>query len=390
MPPGYGDFWKEVMTPAEFNYLSQYVVPVLTDARPYGKYSMVDIDEVGGVQVIVRELLDAGLLNGDVLTCTGETLGRAGQAPRHQAGRRQGDLSGRQALQADRRPARAGRQPVAGVLGDPQARGRRGRPGEQPVPRQGARVRRRAGAAGRARQGARTASRTTTWSSCATRDRAARPACRKCSTRRRASPRCAASAASSVALMTDARFSGGSVGLVIGHVGPEAALGGPIALVAGRRRDRRRPEHKRAQLHPARRSGGIQGAQGACGTRSVAANGGIHPELRRCRHAAAASRKTHGRTGDAAAPACIRTARSGCVTRARPRARASRRRTSTGRTRTRRSKTRPPEGALLLPCAAPAEQARLCVCRLAPGGAKPMIPRAAGPAAHSARAFAAL
>jgi len=34
-----------------------------------------------------------------------------------------------------------------------------------------------------------------------------------------------------IALMTDARFSGGSVGLVIGHVSPEAALGGPIALV---------------------------------------------------------------------------------------------------------------------------------------------------------------
>ncbi len=34
-----------------------------------------------------------------------------------------------------------------------------------------------------------------------------------------------------VALMTDARFSGGSVGLVIGHVAPEALLGGPIALV---------------------------------------------------------------------------------------------------------------------------------------------------------------
>ena len=31
--------------------------------------------------------------------------------------------------------------------------------------------------------------------------------------------------------MTDARFSGGSVGLVIGHVGPEAALGGPIAFI---------------------------------------------------------------------------------------------------------------------------------------------------------------
>ena len=34
-----------------------------------------------------------------------------------------------------------------------------------------------------------------------------------------------------VALMTDGRFSGGSVGLVIGHVGPEAALGGPIAFI---------------------------------------------------------------------------------------------------------------------------------------------------------------
>jgi dihydroxy-acid dehydratase len=71
---GFADFWKEIITPEEFNYLSQHVVPVLTDARPYGKYSMVDIDNVGGVQVIVRELLDAGLLNGDVLTCTGETL----------------------------------------------------------------------------------------------------------------------------------------------------------------------------------------------------------------------------------------------------------------------------------------------------------------------------
>ena len=34
-----------------------------------------------------------------------------------------------------------------------------------------------------------------------------------------------------IALMTDARFSGGSVGLVIGHVAPEAFLGGPIALI---------------------------------------------------------------------------------------------------------------------------------------------------------------
>ena len=125
---GYADFWKEVMTPEEFNHLSQNVVPVLTDARPYGKYSMVDIDRIGGVQVIVRELLEAGLLNGDVLTCTGETLSRAGQAPRRQIRRRHRRLSRREALQADRRTARARWQPVAGILRDPEARWRRGRP----------------------------------------------------------------------------------------------------------------------------------------------------------------------------------------------------------------------------------------------------------------------
>ncbi|RYY13629.1 MAG: dihydroxy-acid dehydratase, partial [Alphaproteobacteria bacterium] len=87
---GYGDFWREIMTPEEFNHLSQHVVPVLTNARPYGKYSMVDIDQVGGVQVIVRELLEAGLLNGEVMTCTGETL--AVQVARLGTGRADGKV----------------------------------------------------------------------------------------------------------------------------------------------------------------------------------------------------------------------------------------------------------------------------------------------------------
>src|SRR6476646_4214332 len=38
---GFANFWKGVRTPEEFNHLSQHVVPVLTDARPYGRYSMV-------------------------------------------------------------------------------------------------------------------------------------------------------------------------------------------------------------------------------------------------------------------------------------------------------------------------------------------------------------
>ena len=50
----------------------------------------------------------------------------------------------------------------------------------------------------------------------------------------------------SVALITDGRFSGGSHGFVVGHVTPEAAVGGPIALVAGRRRDHDRCRVARA------------------------------------------------------------------------------------------------------------------------------------------------
>ncbi len=42
--------------------------------RPFGDYSMVDVDAKGGLQVIANELLAAGFLDGDTLTCTGETL----------------------------------------------------------------------------------------------------------------------------------------------------------------------------------------------------------------------------------------------------------------------------------------------------------------------------
>lgn len=71
---GYADFAKDIMSPDEFNFLSEKVLPVVVNARPFGQYSMVDIDAKGGMQVIVKELLDAGLLNGKTLTCTGETI----------------------------------------------------------------------------------------------------------------------------------------------------------------------------------------------------------------------------------------------------------------------------------------------------------------------------
>ena len=70
---GYGHFYRDIMSIEEFNHLES-VVPVIVNARPFGKYSMVDIDANGGVQVFVKDLLDAGLINGDLMTCTGETL----------------------------------------------------------------------------------------------------------------------------------------------------------------------------------------------------------------------------------------------------------------------------------------------------------------------------
>jgi dihydroxy-acid dehydratase len=49
-------------------------VPHIADMKPHGKWHMVDLDRVGGVPVVMRELLDAGLLHGDCLTVTGKTV----------------------------------------------------------------------------------------------------------------------------------------------------------------------------------------------------------------------------------------------------------------------------------------------------------------------------
>ena len=227
---GYGDFWKEVMTPAEFNHLSQHVVPVLTDARPYGKYSMVDIDAVGGVQVIVRELLEAGLLNGDVMTCTGETLAqqvkRLGTKPVdgkviYPVAKPYKPTGGLRVLGGNLSPEFSAILKLAGVEGGLENNLFRGKArvfeGEQGLlnaldkaPEQFenhdmiiVRYDGPSGAPGMPEMLDPT-SRITTL-------------CRE--------------RGIVVALMTDARFSGGSVGLVIGHVGPEAALGRPIAFI---------------------------------------------------------------------------------------------------------------------------------------------------------------
>ena len=49
-------------------------VPHIADTKPHGRYHMVDVDRIGGVAVVMRELLDAGLLHGDCVTVTGRTV----------------------------------------------------------------------------------------------------------------------------------------------------------------------------------------------------------------------------------------------------------------------------------------------------------------------------
>lgn len=272
---GFSDFWKDVMTPAEFNYLSQHVVPVLTDARPYGKYSMVDIDAVGGVQVIVRELMEAGLINGDVLTCTGETL--AEQIKRLETKPADGKVvytvakpykptGGLRVLGGNLSPEFSAILKLAGVEGGLEnnlfrgtARVFEGERGllaaldkhperfqnhDMVIVRYDGPV----GAPGMPEMLDPT-SRITTL-------------CRERNI--------------VVGLMTDARFSGGSVGLVIGHVGPEAALGGAIALVEDGDEiiaDLNINELNCTQLlDPA-----VYSKRKAAWDKVVADNGGIHP-----------------------------------------------------------------------------------------------------------------
>ena len=57
----------------DFNRIAKRV-PHIADTKPHGRYHMSDLDHIGGVPVVMKELLDAGLLHGDCLTVTGRTM----------------------------------------------------------------------------------------------------------------------------------------------------------------------------------------------------------------------------------------------------------------------------------------------------------------------------
>lgn len=272
---GFKSFADDIMSPEEFNHLSQNVVPVLTDARPYGLYSMVDIDNIGGIQVIVKALLDAGLLYGDTLTCTGETLSE--QVARLNTAEPDGVVvypvvkpykptGGLRVLGGNLSPEFSAVLKLAGVEGGLEDNRFIGKArifnGEQalldaleaaPMDFQNhdmviVRYEGPSGAPGMPEMLDST-SRITTL-------------CRERNI--------------VVGLMTDARFSGGSVGLVIGHVGPEAALGGPIAFLEDG--DEIIVDLNTNELRsPALDDPATLDARKSAWEKVVADNGGIHP-----------------------------------------------------------------------------------------------------------------
>ena len=194
--------------------------PHLGDLKPFGRYHMVDLDRVGGVPVVLRALLDEGLLHGDTLTVTGKSMGEnlsetlldEGQdviaptgrplAPEGGIAVLRGNLAPEGAvvkvagieLETFEGPARVfeGEQAALEALfehrinhGDVvviRTEGPRGGPGMREMLQITAAIK-------------------------------------------------GAGLGEDVLLITDGRFSGGTTGLCIGHVAPESEIGGPMGLV---------------------------------------------------------------------------------------------------------------------------------------------------------------
>jgi dihydroxy-acid dehydratase len=208
------------LTLDDFNRIGDRT-PHLADVKPFGRYVMSDVDRVGGVPVVMRALLDAGLLHGDALTVTGRTVAenlaeinapdpdgkviRALSDPLHRtggitillgslapdgavvktAGFDETVFEGRARVFDTEQPAMEA--VTQGSL----------RPGDVVViryegPRGGPGMREMLAVTGAIK---------------------------------------GAGLGKDVLLLTDGRFSGGTTGLCVGHVAPEAADGGPIALV---------------------------------------------------------------------------------------------------------------------------------------------------------------
>jgi dihydroxy-acid dehydratase len=205
----------------DFNRIGRRVAHI-ADMKPHGRFHMTDLDAVGGVPVVMRELLEAGLLDGDCLTVTGRTMAEnlSALAPPPPDGRVVHPLSGPIHAEGGIAVLRGSLAPngaVVKIAGLDQLRfeGRARvfegeehameailaggiQPGDVVViryegPKGGPGMKEMLAVTGAMKGAGRGAD---------------------------------------AALVTDGRFSGGTHGLCVGHVAPEAVDGGPIAFVA--------------------------------------------------------------------------------------------------------------------------------------------------------------
>ena len=195
-------------------------VPVLADMRPAGRYAMSELIEIGGIQPLMKALLDEGLLHGDCLTVTGKTMAEnlAGVAPYP---------DGQEIIRPFANPIKKDSHLVV-LYGNLAPEGAVAKiTGHEGLTFTGsARVFHGEEAAMRAIMDGRVGEGDVV----VVRYEGPKggPGMREM-----LSPTSAIKGRglSNVALLTDGRFSGGSHGFVIGHVSPEAIEGGPIALV---------------------------------------------------------------------------------------------------------------------------------------------------------------
>lgn len=196
-------------------------VPHLANLKPYGQYVMYDVDRVGGIQVVMKTLLDAGLLDGECLTVTGKTVAENLEALRPE--------------DPDGKVLRPASDPVAATGGITILHGSLAPEGavvkpagfENDVFEGTARVFDRE----RAAMDALEDGTITAGDVVVIRYEGPKggPGMREMLAITGAIK--GAGLGKDVLLLTDGRFSGGTTGLCVGHVAPEAVDGGPVALV---------------------------------------------------------------------------------------------------------------------------------------------------------------
>jgi dihydroxy-acid dehydratase len=204
----------------DFDRISR-VTPHLVDVRPAGRFVMSDLDRVGGVPVVMKELLDAGLLHGDALTVTGKTQAE--------------NLAEAAPPAPDGEIVRAASSPIHPTGGTAILRGNLAPDGA---------VVKTAGAEGLVFEGiarpfdseqdafdAVTSGRIAAGDVIVIRYEGPKGSPGMPEMLAVTASVAGAGLGKDVALITDGRFSGATKGYSVGHIAPEAFIGGPIALV---------------------------------------------------------------------------------------------------------------------------------------------------------------